>query len=95
MMKPSFMSLYVQLSRVERWEGLYLFWKPGRADFIKLKNVLGRDMWEVILRLERVGEETWWCFEQDYRCESWFQDWDAMPESTGEGDSEDEEEALL
>ena len=40
--KPSFMSLYVQLSRAERWEGLSLFRKPARADFIEPKNVLGR-----------------------------------------------------
>jgi hypothetical protein len=54
--KPSFMSLYVQLSRAERWEGLYIFRKPARADFIEPKNILDRDMRNAVLRLERIGE---------------------------------------
>ena len=41
--KPSFMSLYVQLLRAERWEGLYVFRKPARSDFIEPKNVLDND----------------------------------------------------
>jgi hypothetical protein len=31
--RPSFMSLYVQLSRAESWDGLHLFRKPARGDF--------------------------------------------------------------
>ena len=33
--RPSFMSLYMQLSRAERWEGLYVFRKPAQGDFIE------------------------------------------------------------
>ncbi|KAL2127505.1 hypothetical protein VTI74DRAFT_10628 [Chaetomium olivicolor] len=42
--RPSFMSLYVQLSRAERWKGLHVFRKPERGDFIEPKNVLDEDM---------------------------------------------------
>lgn len=45
--RPSFMSLYVQLSRAERWEGLYLFRKPVRGDFIEPKNELSRSTSDV------------------------------------------------
>ncbi|EAQ88761.1 hypothetical protein CHGG_05380 [Chaetomium globosum CBS 148.51] len=78
---PSFMSLYVQLSRAQSWDGLHLFRKPARGDFIEPKNVLDKDMREAILKLERRGEETRRRFEQDHRHESWFQEWAAMPES--------------
>jgi hypothetical protein len=90
--RPSFMSLYVQLSRAERWQGLHLFRTPARGDFIEPKNVLDKDMREAILKLERRGEETRRRFEQDHGHESWFQEWDAMAESaqaaeaTGEDD---------
>ncbi|KAK3373914.1 hypothetical protein B0T24DRAFT_703901, partial [Lasiosphaeria ovina] len=40
---PTFMSLYVQLSRAERWEGPYLFRKPAQSDFIEPKNELDRE----------------------------------------------------
>ncbi len=50
--------LYVQLSRAESWEGLYLFRKPTRGDFIELKNVLADDMRDAVVRLEKVREET-------------------------------------
>ncbi|KAK0710680.1 hypothetical protein B0H67DRAFT_554777 [Lasiosphaeris hirsuta] len=93
--KPSFMSLYVQLSRAERWEGLYLFRKSARADFIEPKNMLDRDMRNAVLRLERIGEETRRRFERDHRRESWFQDWDSMPESTGGADPSEDEEGHL
>ncbi|KAK8120463.1 hypothetical protein PG999_004583 [Apiospora kogelbergensis] len=46
--RPSFMSLYVQLSRAERWDGLYLFRKPARSDFIEPRNVLDEDMWQAV-----------------------------------------------
>jgi ATP-dependent DNA helicase PIF1 len=52
------MSLYVQLSRAERWEGLHLFREPERSDFIEPKNVLDKDMRDAILKLERRGDET-------------------------------------
>jgi len=94
--KPSFMSLYVQLSRAERWEGLYIFRKPARADFIEPKNMLDRDMRNAVLRLEKIGEETRRRFERDRRRENWFQDWDAMPETTRGADaSEDEQDTSL
>ncbi|KAK8029501.1 hypothetical protein PG993_010792 [Apiospora rasikravindrae] len=50
--RPSFMSLYVQLSRATRWEGLYLFQEPERADSIEPKNLLDSDKREVVARLE-------------------------------------------
>jgi ATP-dependent DNA helicase PIF1 len=31
--RPSFMSLYVQLSRAQSWDGLHLFREPARSDF--------------------------------------------------------------
>jgi hypothetical protein len=92
--RPSFMSLYVQLSRAERWEGLYLFRKPARGDFIEPKNVLDNDMREAVVRLERRGDETRRHFESDHRHKSWFQDWDAMPESTLETEAADEDGSL-
>ncbi|KAK4118192.1 hypothetical protein N657DRAFT_716165 [Parathielavia appendiculata] len=48
--RPRFMSLYVQLSRAGRWEGLHLFRKPERGDFIEPKNVLDKDMRDAILK---------------------------------------------
>ncbi|EAQ83552.1 predicted protein [Chaetomium globosum CBS 148.51] len=51
--RPSFMSLYVQLSRAQSWDGLHLFRKPARSDFIEPKNVLDKDMRDAILKLER------------------------------------------
>jgi hypothetical protein len=53
--RPSFMSLYVQLSRAKGWDGLHLFRKPARGDFIEPKNVLDKDMRDAILKLERRG----------------------------------------
>jgi hypothetical protein len=90
--RPSFMSLYVQLSRAERWEGLHLFRKPARGDFIEPKNVLAEDMRDAILKLERRGEETRRRFEQDHRHEEWFPEWDAMAESGQATDAADEDE---
>ncbi|EAQ88598.1 predicted protein [Chaetomium globosum CBS 148.51] len=89
--RPSFMSLYVQLSRAQSWDGLHLFRKPARGDFIEPKNVLDKDMKEAILKLERQGEETRRRFEQDHRHESWFQEWDAMAESVQATEAADEE----
>jgi len=53
--KPTFMSLYVHLSRAERWEGLYLFRKPARGDFMEPMNELDRDMRDMVLKLETLG----------------------------------------
>jgi ATP-dependent DNA helicase PIF1 len=78
--RPSFMSLYVQLSRAERWQGLYLFREPVRSDFIEPKNMLGSDMRNAVLRLERLGDDTRQRFERDHAHERWFQEWDAMVE---------------
>jgi hypothetical protein len=93
--RPSFMSLYVQLSRAERWEGLYLFRKPARSDFIEPPNVLDKDMRDAIPKLERRGEETRRRFEQDHRHETWFQEWDAMVESGQATEATDEDDASL
>ena len=90
--RPSFMSLYVQLSRAERWGGLYLFRKPARGDFIEPKNVLEKDMRVAILKLEGRGEETRRRFAQDHRHETWFREWDAMAESAQATEAGDEEE---
>ncbi len=48
------MSRYVQLARAERWEGLYLFRKLARSDFIEPKNMMDRDMTDAVLKLERL-----------------------------------------
>ena len=91
-MRPSFMSLYVQLSRAERWRGLHLFRPPARGDFIEPKNVLDEEMREATLKLEKRGEGTSRRFEQDHRHKSWFQEWDAMDESAQATEATDEEE---
>jgi hypothetical protein len=93
--RPSFMSLYVQLSRAESWDGLHLFRKPERGDFIEPKNELDEDMREAIVKLERRGEETRRRFEHDHRNEAWFRAWDAMSESAQATDAADEEDASL
>ena len=49
------MSLYVQLSTEERWEGPYLFREPARSNFIEPKNVLDREMRDAVLGLEKLG----------------------------------------
>jgi len=67
--RPSFMSLYVQLSRAERWDGLYLFREPARGDFIEPKNVLDSAMRDAVLQLERLGDATRRRFERDRRHE--------------------------
>jgi hypothetical protein len=79
--RPSFTSLYVQLSRAESWDGLYLFREPARGDFIEPKNVLDSDMRAAVVKLERLGDEIRRRFERDHGHETWFQEWDAMPES--------------
>jgi hypothetical protein len=90
--RPSFMSLYVQLSRAQSWNGLHLFRKPARGDFIEPKNVLDKDMRDAILKLERRGEETRRRFEENHRHEPWFQEWDVMPESAQAAEAADEDE---
>jgi ATP-dependent DNA helicase PIF1 len=80
--RPSFMSLYVQLSRAETWNGLYLFRKPARSDFIEPRNVLDSDMRDAVSKLESLGDKTRQRFEQDYNREAWFAVWQAMTEST-------------
>jgi len=62
----------VQVLRVKRWEGLYLFWKLAQYDFIELRNVLDREIRDVILKLERLGDKTQWRFEREYRYKGWF-----------------------
>ena len=89
------MSLYVQLSRAERWKGLHLFRKPARGDFIEPKNLLAENMTNAALKLERLGDETRRRFEQDHRHEGWFQDWNAMPESTPVSEFAGEEDGSL
>ncbi|AEO59421.1 hypothetical protein MYCTH_2307709 [Thermothelomyces thermophilus ATCC 42464] len=93
--RPSFMSLYVQLSRAESWEGLHLFRKPARGDFIEPKNVLDKDMREAVLRLEKLGDESRRRFERNHRHETWFQEWDAMAESAQDAEAVDEDDASL
>ncbi|EAQ89279.1 predicted protein [Chaetomium globosum CBS 148.51] len=68
--RPSFMSLYVQLSRAESWDGLHLFRKPAHGDFIEPKNVLDKDMRNAIVKLEQRGKETRRRFEEDHKHES-------------------------
>ena len=89
------MGLYVQLSRAERLEGLYLFRKPARGDFIEPKNALGKDMRDALLDLEYLRDLTRERFKHDHRHERWFQEWDAMPEYTLTTDAADEEDGSL
>ena len=91
----SFISLYVQLSRAKKWNGLYLFRKPARGDFIEPKNVLDEGIRAAILRLERLGDKTRRSFERDYRHESWFHEWDAMVEANASGEVADKDETSL
>jgi hypothetical protein len=93
--RPSFMSLYVQLSRAESWDGLHLLREPARGDFIEPKNVLDSDMRAAVAKLERLGDETRRRFERDHRHETWFQEWDAMPESAQAAEATDEEDTSL
>jgi hypothetical protein len=93
--RPSFMSLYVQLSRAEKWSGLQLFRKPARSDFIEPKNVLDKDMRDATLKLERRGEETKRRFERDHGHESWFREWNATAGSTQLAEAVDEEDVSL
>jgi hypothetical protein len=93
--RPSFMSLYVQLSRAESWDGLHLFRTPARGDFIEPKNVLDKDMREAIVKLERRGDDTRRRFERDHRHMTWFQEWAAIPETAQATDAVDEEDASL
>lgn len=67
------MSLYVQLSRAERWEGLQLFRRPERGDFFERRNVLDKEIRDAIRGLESRGEETRQRFELDHGHETWFQ----------------------
>jgi hypothetical protein len=65
------------------------------GDFIEPKNVLDKDMREAIVKLERRSEETRRRFEEDHRHDSWFREWDTMPDSAQATDAGDEEDASL
>lgn len=93
--RPSFIGLYVRLSRAERWQGLYLFRKPAREDFIEPKNVLDGDIRDAVLKLEKLGEKTKQRFAREHNYEMWFQEWNAMPQSTSGTEIVDEEDASL
>jgi hypothetical protein len=93
--RPSFMSLYVQLSRAQSWDGLHLFRKPERGDFIEPKNVLAQDMRDAIVKLERRGDEIRRRFERDHRHMTWFREWDSMAETVQATEATDEEAASL
>ena len=94
--KPSFMSLYVQLSRAEKWEGIFLFREPARSDFIEPKNVLDISMRTAVLKLEKIGEDTRERFIRTNQDEAWFPAWHAMLETfpTGAGADIEEDESL-
>lgn len=89
------MNLYVQLSRAKSWDGLHLFRKPARGDFIEPKHVLDKDMRDAVHRLERLGDETKRRFEHDHRHEFWFQEWDGMAEPAQATQAVIEEDASL
>ena len=55
--------------------------------------MLDKDMRDAILKLERRAEETKRRFETDHRHESWFREWDAMPESGQGTETDDVEDA--
>jgi ATP-dependent DNA helicase PIF1 len=90
--RPSFMSLYVQLSRAQSWDGLHLFREPARSDFIEPKNVLDKDMRDAILKLERRDEETRQRFEREHSHKTWFQEWNAMAEAAQATEAIEEED---
>ncbi|KAK8013591.1 hypothetical protein PG991_009184 [Apiospora marii] len=69
--RPSFISLYMQLSRATQWEGLYLFQEPERSESIEPK-VLDSDIKNAVARLERQGDETRERFRQEHGQEGWF-----------------------
>ena len=97
--RPSFMSLYVQLSRATRWEGLYLFQEPARSDFIEPKNVLDSEMREAVAGLERRGDETRERFRREHGQTAWFAAWDAIEEApataaAGRGRATEEDTAV-
>ena len=56
------------------------------------KNVLDEDMREAVLQLEKLGDETRQSFKQDYRHESWFQEWDAMVEASAATEAANEDD---
>jgi ATP-dependent DNA helicase PIF1 len=90
--RPSFMSLYVQLSRAQSWDGLHLFREPARSDFIEPKNVLDKDMRDAILKLERRDEDTRRRFEREHSHKTWFQEWNAMAEAAQATEAIEEED---
>jgi hypothetical protein len=90
--RPSFMSLYVQLSRAQNWDGLHLFREPARSDFIEPKNVLDKDMRDAILKLERRDEDTRRRFEREHSHKTWFQEWNAMAEAAQATEAIEEED---
>ncbi|KAK8118347.1 uncharacterized protein PG998_002973 [Apiospora kogelbergensis] len=79
--RPSFMSLYVQLSRATRWEGLYLFQEPARSNFIEPKNVLDSEMREAVARLEKRGDETRERLRREHGQTAWCAAWDVIEEA--------------
>ncbi|KAK8093142.1 uncharacterized protein PG998_014543 [Apiospora kogelbergensis] len=93
--RPSFMSLYVQLSRATQWEGLYLFREPARSDFIEPKNVLDSDMREAVARPERQASETRARSRWEHGQRSWYAAWDATEEgATAAGEDAGEDTTL-
>lgn len=93
--RPSFTSLYIQLSRAETWNGLYLSRKPARSDFIEPKNVLDKDVRDAVSKLESLGDKTRRRFEQDYNGEAWFAVWNGMTEADPQTAATDEEDISL
>ncbi|KAH8645343.1 hypothetical protein BX600DRAFT_485118 [Xylariales sp. PMI_506] len=72
---PSFMTLYVQLSRSETWEGIQLSQRPARTDFIEPKNVMRADMVAGVRELEQRGEETLRELVEKQGGNDWFEQW--------------------
>ena len=58
------------------------------------KNVLEKDMWEAVLKLERLGDDTRAYFERDHKHESWFGEWNALAESGSTTKADDDDTSL-
>ena len=52
-------------------------------------------MRDAVLKLERLGDKTRQRFERDHKHERWFQEWDAIPESTPATEVAGEEDTSL
>ena len=86
--KCDFMSLYVQLSRATRWEGIRLYNELRRVDFIEPINQVDPRLRKGMEGLERLGKTTRQLIENTSvsggQGATWIRRWKAMTESRGQ-----------